>query len=79
MPKSWAKDTFEKRGQILMVRPQALTDEARAEDKKEAEGQVKGQLAALKDSKADEAARTLVKVNRLLPTITRLTEIFILG
>lgn len=64
MPKSWAKDTFEKRGQILMVRPQALTDEARAEDKKEAEGQVKGQLAALKDSKADEAARTLVKINR---------------
>jgi hypothetical protein len=65
MPKSWTKDTFEKRGQILMVRPQHLTDEAKAEEKRMANSQVKGQLASLKsDTKAGEAARTLAKVNR---------------
>lgn len=64
MPKTWSKDTFEKRGQVLMVRPQVLTDEARAEDKKAADNQVKGQLASLKDAKSGEAQRTLVKVNR---------------
>ena len=64
MPKTWTKNTFEKRGQILMVRPKELTAEARAEDKKVAESQVKGQLASLKESKTGEAERTLVKVNR---------------
>lgn len=64
MPKTWSKDTFEKRGQILMIRPKELTDEARAEDKAAADGQVKGQLASLKNVKEGEAARTLVKVNR---------------
>lgn len=64
MPKSWTKDTFEKRGQILMIRPQYLTDEAKAEDKRMAENQVKGQLASLKNVKEGEAERTLVKVKR---------------
>lgn len=64
MPKTWTKNTFEKRGQILMVRPQYLTDEAKAEDKRMAEGQVKGQMASLKNSKEGEAERTLVKVKR---------------
>lgn len=64
MPKSWTKDSFEKRGQMLMVRPKELTAEARAEDKKVADSQVKGQLASLKDAKQGEAERTLVKVNR---------------
>lgn len=64
MPKTWSKDTFEKRGQMLMVRPKELTAEARAEDKKVADSQVKGQLASLKDAKQGEAERTLVKVNR---------------
>lgn len=64
MPKNWSKDTFEKRGQMLMVRPQNLTDEARAEDKMNAENQVKGHLASLKNVSVGEADRTLVKVNR---------------
>lgn len=64
MPKGWSKDTFEKRGQILMVRPMYLTEEARREDKREADEQVKGQLATLKDTGPGEAARTLAKVNR---------------
>lgn len=69
MPKTWTKDTFEKRGQILMVRAQILTDEARDEDKRIAESQVKGQLASLGNSKEGEAPRDnkgqrLVKVNR---------------
>jgi hypothetical protein len=58
MSKNWTKDSFEKRGQILMVRPQILTDEARAEDKMVAEGRVKGHLASLTHSKAGEAPRT---------------------
>lgn len=64
LPKTWTKDTFEKRGQILMVRPQELTDEARAEDKYNADHQVKGQLASLKEAGHGEADRTLVKVKR---------------
>lgn len=64
MPKNWNKDTFEKRGQILMVRPKELTEEARAEEKKKADERVKGQLATLKQAGAGEAARTLAKVNR---------------
>jgi hypothetical protein len=64
MPANWTKDTFEKRGQILMVRPASLTAEARAEDEFEANNQVKGQLQSLKDSKPGEAERTLVKVKR---------------
>lgn len=64
MPKGWSKDTFEKRGQILMIRPKELTDEARREDEKNANEQVKGQLATLKDAGSGEAQRTLVKVNR---------------
>jgi len=64
MPKSWNKDTFEKRGQILMVRPKELTEEAKAEDKYMAESQVKGQLASLKNAKEGEAERTLIKVKR---------------
>lgn len=64
MPKNWNKDTFEKRGQMLMIRPIELTEEARAEEKKKAEGQVKGQLATLKEAGQGEAARTLAKVSR---------------
>ena len=69
MPKSWTKDTFEKRGQILMVRPQHLTDEAKAEDYAAATNQVKGHLASLGNTKAGEAPRDnkgnpLVKVKR---------------
>lgn len=64
MPKTWTKDTFEKRGQVLMVRPQVLTDEARAEDKRMADNQVKGQLASLKESGPGEAERTAPKVKR---------------
>lgn len=64
LPKTWTKDTFEKSGQILMVRPKELTEEARAEDKQEALGQVKGQLQSLKESGQNEAERTLVKVKR---------------
>lgn len=64
MPKNWSKDTFEKRGQMLMIRPQELTDEARVEDKKNADNQVKGKLASLKEAGPGEAERTLVKVNR---------------
>lgn len=64
MPKSWTKDTFEKRGQMLMVRPKELTEEARAEERVAAAGQVKGQLASLKESGNNEAERTLVKVKR---------------
>lgn len=58
MPKNWTKDTFEKRGQVLMVRPQILTDEARAEDRQIAEEKVKGHLASLTHSKGNEAPRT---------------------
>ena len=68
MPKTWNKDTFEKRGQILMVRPKELTEEARAEDEKVAINQVKGQLASLKEAKTGEAERTLVKVKRSYET-----------
>lgn len=64
MPKNWSKDTFEKRGQMLMIRPVELTEEARAEEKKKADSQVKGQLATLKESGPGEAARTMAKVNR---------------
>lgn len=64
MPKNWTKDTFEKRGQILMVRPQQLTDEARAEDKLAADSQVKGQLASLKDAGTGEAPRLRPSVKR---------------
>lgn len=64
MPKNWSRDTFEKRGQILMVRPIELTEEARREEKKKADEQVKGQLATLKDAGPGEAARTLVKASR---------------
>ncbi len=58
MSKNWTKDTFEKRGQILMVRPQILTDEARAEDRQVAEDRVKGHLASLTRTKEGEAPRT---------------------
>ena len=64
MPKNWTKNTFEKRGQMLMIRPKELTDEARAEDKANADNQVKGKIASLKESGPGEAERTLVKVNR---------------
>jgi hypothetical protein len=64
MPASWSGDTFEKSGQRLMIRPKELTAEARAEDYQEAVGQVKGQLASLKESGTGEAERTLVKVKR---------------
>ena len=57
LAKNWTKDTFEKRGQILMVRPQYLTDEARAEDKQVAESRVKGHLASLRNSGPGEAPR----------------------
>lgn len=66
MPKTWTKDTFEKRGQILMVRPQILTDEARAEDKQIAEGRVKGHLASLRNTKSGEAPRD----NKGAPMVT---------
>lgn len=69
MPKTWTKDTFEKRGQCLMVRPQYLTDEARAEDKAIADSQVKGHFASLTNTKDGEAPRDnkgkpLMKVSR---------------
>lgn len=57
MPKSWNKDTFEKRGQILMIRPMELTREAKAEDKKMAEDRVKGHMASLTHTKNGEAPR----------------------
>lgn len=64
LPKNWSKDTYEKRGQILMVRPMQLTEEARQEELVEARGQVKGQMASLKQAGPNEADRTLVKVKR---------------
>lgn len=64
VPSTWTKDTFEKRGQVLMVRPAALTAEARAEDKAEANNQVKGQLASLKEAGANEAPRLQPSVKR---------------
>ena len=69
MPKNWTKDSFEKRGQILMVRPQILTDEARAEDRKFAEERVKGHMRSLGSSGPGEAPRDnkgnpLVQVKR---------------
>lgn len=57
LSKTWTKDTFEKRGQVLMIRPQELTDEARREDEYMANSQVKGHLASLKNSKEGEAPR----------------------
>jgi hypothetical protein len=64
MPSTHTADTFDKSGQRLMIRPKELTDEARAEDKEEAMGQVKGQLQSLKEAGQGEADRTLVKVKR---------------
>lgn len=64
VPTTWTKDTFEKRGQLLMVRPAVLTAEARAEDKAEANNQVKGQLASLKESGQGEAPRLQPVVKR---------------
>ena len=69
LAKNWTKDTFEKRGQILMVRPQILTDEARAEDRQVAEERVKGHMASLGSSAPGEAPRnnkgnSLVQVRR---------------
>jgi len=64
MSKSWSKDTVEKRGQILMVRPQYMTDEAREEEAKAASDRVKGHMAQLNRAGPNEAERTLVKVKR---------------
>lgn len=64
LPKTWTKDTFEKRGQVLMVRPKELTQEARDEEYANARDQVKGQMASLKEVGPGEADRTLVKVKR---------------
>ena len=64
MPKNWSKNTFEKRGQMLHIRPKELTEEARREDQKNADMQVKGKLASLKKAGHGEAERTLVKVSR---------------
>ena len=64
MPKNWTRDTFEKRGQMLHIRPKELTQEARDEDRRNAENQVKGKMASLREAGPGEAERTLVKVNR---------------
>lgn len=69
VPSTWSKDTFEKRGQILMVRPASLTAEARAEDKIEANNQVKGQLASLKEAGQGEAPRLRPQINRTIETM----------
>lgn len=44
MPDTWEKTTIERRGQILMIRPKELTDEARAEDRAAANEQIRGKL-----------------------------------
>lgn len=64
LPPGWTKNTYEKKGQVLMIRPMELTQEARAEELYEARSRVKGQMAQLKEAGPNEMERTLVSVKR---------------
>lgn len=47
LPPGWEKNTINRRGQVLMIRPKELSDEARAEEKQAADEQLRGKLQQL--------------------------------
>lgn len=47
LPEGWSKNTIDRRGQRLYIRPQELTDEAKAEEKAAANEQLRGKLEQL--------------------------------
>lgn len=64
MPASWKGDTIERGGQILMIRPKELEDEARRREKYEANSQVHDKLREIGMTGAGELDRKVTAFKR---------------
>lgn len=61
---NWKHNTINRRGQVLMIRPKELSDEARAEDKQKADVQLNGKLQQLGMAEKGQFARKNPVVKR---------------